>query len=594
MALTLLLISLLAFALGPVLYALADRAKSSLAALDGFVMIAVSGLALVHIIPHAVATGGPWAILVAGAGFIGPGLVEHRLERAARQTHTAALVVALAGLTLHEFFDGVGLAGAFYGEDGVSLLAVAVVLHRLPIAITIWWLLAPTRGPRLAGLLLCALGAATVLGYFSVHLVAGVIEARWLGLLEALIAGSLLHVVVHRPSPLSTPSHGHRERLAAGIGALFGLGAVIALGGEHYIPHHGHDSLAFADVFMALAYESAPPLLLAFGLAGLLPVILPQASLRWMRTGRPASEAARGVAFGIPLAVCSCGVVPLYQTLMLQGVPATAGLAFLVATPELGIDSVLISLPLLGLDFTIARLVCAALVAIAVGAVIGRIAERRPVPVAAPVAELRAPDRLMTRLRAGLRFGFAEIVDHTSPWILLGLSVAAVAEPALKGDWINALPWGVDVAIFALLGMPLYVCASGATPFVAVLIHNGVSPGAALAFLLTGPATNVTTFGILSQLHGRRVALLFGAMMAALTIGLGLLINLALPGLTGIEVHDAAGHEPGLLQILSLAGLALVLALSVLRQGPRGFVGQILTPFGEAGDDHDHDHAHGH
>ena len=75
MALTLLLISLLAYALGPVLYALADRARSSLAALDGFVMIAVSGLALVHIIPHAVATGGPWAILVAGAGFIGPGLV---------------------------------------------------------------------------------------------------------------------------------------------------------------------------------------------------------------------------------------------------------------------------------------------------------------------------------------------------------------------------------------------------------------------------------------------------------------------------------------------------------------------------------------
>ena len=593
MALTLLLISLLAYALGPVLYALADRARSSLAALDGFVMIAVSGLALVHIIPHAVATGGPWAILVAGAGFIGPGLVEHRLERAAKQTHTAAMVVALAGLTIHEFFDGVGLAGAFYGQDGVSLLAVAVILHRLPIAITIWWLLAPTRGPRAAGLVLVALGAATVLGYFSVDVVAGIIEANWLGLLEALIAGSLLHVVVHRPSPLSTPGQGHRERLAAGVGALLGLGAVIALGGEHYIPHHGHDALDFADVFMGLALESAPPLLLAFGLAGLLPVILPQASLRWLRTGRPASEAARGVAFGIPLAVCSCGVVPLYQTLVLQGVPATAGMAFLVATPELGIDSVLISLPLLGLDFTIVRLVCAAAVAVAVGAVVGRLAQDRPVP-AAPVAAVRAPDGLIGKLRAGLRFGFAEIVDHTSPWILLGLAVAAVAEPALKGDWITALPWGFDVAIFAFLGMPLYVCASGATPFVAVLIHNGVSPGAALAFLLTGPATNVTTFGILSKLHGRRVAILFGAMMAGLTIGLGLAINLALPELSGIAVHAAAVHEPGLLQVLSLAGLTLVLALSVLRQGPRGFVGQILTPFGEADDHHDHDHDHDH
>ncbi len=592
MALTLLLISLLAFALGPVLYALADRARASLAALDGFVMIAVSGLALVHIIPHAVASAGPWAIGVAFAGFIGPGLVEHRLERAARQTHTAALIVALAGLTIHEFFDGVGLAGAFYGEDGVSLLAVAVVLHRLPIAITIWWLLAPTRGRRVAGLVLCALGAATVLGYVSVDMVAGSMDARWLGLLEALISGSLLHVVVHRPSPLSTPGHGHRERLAAGIGALLGLGAVIALGGEHYIPHHGHDSLEFADVFMGLALESAPPLLLAFALAGLLPVILPRASLRWMRTGHPASEAARGVAFGIPLAVCSCGVVPLYQTLILQGVPATAGMAFLVATPELGVDSVMISLPLLGLDFTIVRLVCAALVAIAVGTVVGRLAVDRAATPAAPGAFMNAPDSLLGRLRAGLRFGFAEIVDHTSPWILLGLAVAAVAEPALTGEWITALPWGVDVAIFALLGMPLYVCASGATPFVAVLIHNGVSPGAALAFLLTGPATNVTTFGILSQLHGRRIALLFGGMMAALTIGLGLLVDALLPELRGIAVRVAAGHEPDLLEVLCLAGLTLVLALSVLRQGPRGFVGQILTPFGDA-DDHDHDHDHG-
>src|SRR6188508_1658656 len=154
-------------------------------------MVAVAGLALVHIIPHAVATAGPWAMLVAGVGFIGPGLVEHRLERAARQTHTAALVVALAGLTVHEFFDGVGLASAFYGSEGVSLLAIAVILHRLPIAITIWWLLAPTRGPRLAGLVLGALGAATVLGYFSGDAVADAVDARWLGLLEALIAGSL-------------------------------------------------------------------------------------------------------------------------------------------------------------------------------------------------------------------------------------------------------------------------------------------------------------------------------------------------------------------------------------------------------------------
>src|SRR5690606_33316710 len=114
-------------------------------------------------------------------GFLGPGLIEHRLERAARQTHTAVTVVALAGLTVHEFFDGVGLASAFYDEHGTSLLAVAVILHRLPIAITVWWLVRPLRGVAAAWLVLGALGASTVAGFFFTDAVAGVVDARWLG-----------------------------------------------------------------------------------------------------------------------------------------------------------------------------------------------------------------------------------------------------------------------------------------------------------------------------------------------------------------------------------------------------------------------------
>jgi hypothetical protein len=125
-----------------------------------------------------------------------------------------------------------------------------------------------------------------------------------------------------------------------------------------------------------------------------------------------------------------------------------------------------------------------------------------------------------------------------------------------------------------------------------VLIHKGLSPGAALAFLLTGPATNATTFGVLSRLHGPRIAVAFGAGMALLTVGLGLAVNLALPHIEGIALYEAASQEPSLIQVVSLAALTLVLALSVLRQGPRGFVAQILAPYGK--DEHEHgDHEHG-
>ena len=599
MDLTLLLISLLAFAVGPALYGMADRARASLAALDGFVMVAVAGLALVHIIPHAVVTAGAGALAVALAGFIGPGLVEHRLERAARQTHTAALVVALSGLTVHEFFDGVGLARAFYDPStGISILAVAVVLHRLPIAITVWWLLRPLRGPRLAWAVLAALGAATVLGYASVDLVAGLVDARWLGLLEALIAGSLLHVVVHRPSPLSAPDQGRRERLSAGIGALFGLAAVAALGSEHHIPLHGHESIGFGDIFVALVMESAPMLLLAFALAGAAQVVLPRASRSWMRTGNPTTEAMRGMAYGLRLPICACRVIPIYQTLVVQSVPAAAALAFLVATPALGIDSILISLPLLGGELTAVRAVAAALVALIIAVVLGRVVQRHW-PGKSPDASTQdeaQPLPLADRVRAGLRFGFGDVVDHTAPWIVFGIAVASLAEPALHDTWLAALPWGTDVLLFALLGMPFYVCASGATPLAAVLIHKGVSPGAALAFLLVGPVTNGTTFGVLARLHSPRIALAFGGMIAGLTVGIGLLANLLMPRGHGIALYAEASADASAFQILAVIAFTVVIALSVLRQGPRGFVAQILNPYGDdRHDDHSHgmpDHAH--
>jgi hypothetical protein len=297
------------------------------------------------------------------------------------------------------------------------------------------------------------------------------------------------------------------------------------------------------------------------------------------------------VAFGLPLPICSCGVIPLYRTLVVQGAPATAAMAFLVATPELGLDAILISLPLLGTEMTIARVVAAGIVAVLIGWLVGRMAS----VVAASQPALEAPavvrGSVMARMRAGLRYGFGEIVDHVGPWLLLGLVIASLAEPLLDGDWIVMLPFGVDVVIFALLGMPMYVCASGATPLVAVLLHKGVSPGAALAFLLSGPATNITTFGVLRDIHGRRIAVVFAAAIAGASIGLGILLNLVLTEPTGLELHAAVHEDPTLLAMASLGVLVVVFMLSVLRQGPRSFVGQVLAPYG---DDDGHDHSHGH
>ena len=94
---------------------------------------------------------------------------------------------------------------------------------------------------------------------------------------------------------------------------------------------------------------------------------------------------------------------------------------------------------------------------------------------------------LKERLREGLRFGLVELFDHTMPWVLAGLLIAAWVEPILGHGLFQQVPTVLQVPLFALIGIPLYVCASGATPIAAIAIHKGISPGAGLAFLLAGP-----------------------------------------------------------------------------------------------------------
>ena len=139
-------------------------------------------------------------------------------------------------------------------------------------------------------------------------------------------------------SAISTAATG-RWRVHAGLGGFAALGLVLLLSETHFPLHSGAQGIAVGAAFLTLALESAPALLIAFAMAGLAQVFMPTATLAWMTTGRSASESVRGMVFGLPLPICSCGVIPLYQSLVQQQVPATAAIAFLVATPELGIHA---------------------------------------------------------------------------------------------------------------------------------------------------------------------------------------------------------------------------------------------------------------
>mgnify|MGYP002134882103 CR=1 FL=1 len=191
-----------------------------------------------------------------------------------------------------------------------------------------------------------------------------------------------------------------------------------------------------------------------------------------------------------------------------------------------------------------------------------------------PEVQAAAPT-LRTRLQTAMRSGFGDMVDHTAPWILVGLIIAALLGPLMEGSWMTRLPAGVDVLLFAAIGLPLYVCASASTPLVAVLVAAGVSPGAGLALLITGPATNMATIGILSRLHGARFAYAFAAAMIVAAITVGLLVNVALPAASMPTLSQSSLDRTSPLELLSAITLAALYAASVLRRGARGFLGEL-------------------
>ncbi|MGW8180707.1 MAG: permease, partial [bacterium] len=374
--LALLAISLAALLFGPLIYGMAKERNMMLSLLDGFIFVTISGIVLLYLFPESLQQGGWITLFFAVAGLFGPTLIESIFRRAARPAHIAALVLGLAGICLHGLIDGSALAPYHQAEQGhAALLPFAVILHRIPVGLTIWWLLRPAFGVHLAATVLGLVGLSTVAGFALGSVLTTELSSRGFACFQALVAGSLLHVIFHQPhldhSECGCGSTSSSNQRFEGAGALLGIGLMAALlsGGAHL--HEESMVVRDLDTFLTLALEIAPVLLVAYVAAGMLSSFMPQSSVSWMHRGSSWLQSARGMAVGLPFPVCSCGVVPLYRTLIRKGAPPTAAMAFLVATPELGLDAVLVSIPLLGTKMTVLRVLAAALVALFVGRFVG-------------------------------------------------------------------------------------------------------------------------------------------------------------------------------------------------------------------------------
>ena len=285
--------------------------------------------------------------------------------------------------------------------------------------------------------------------------------------------------------------------------------------------------------FWDVLTDMAPYLLFGFFVAGVLSVAVSPRVVERHLGGRGLAPVLKAAVFGVPLPLCSCGVIPVSASLRRHGASRAATTSFLIATPQDGVDSVLVTFGLLGGVFAVFRPVAALLSGVVGGLLVSLFGgdKSADTPAGKPV-ERDPPANGRAWLGRALAYGFGDLPRDIARALLIGLAVAALISAAVPKDYFAPyLGGGIGaMLIMMLLGVPVYVCATASVPIAAALILKGVSPGAALVFLMTGPATNAATISTVWKVMGRRTAMIYLATVAGSALAAGLALDFIFSG----------------------------------------------------------------
>lgn len=316
--------------------------------------------------------------------------------------------------------------------------------------------------------------------------------------------------------------------------------------------------------------EMAPYILLGFFIAGLMHAFVPAATMSRHLSGRGFGPVFKAALMGVPLPLCSCGVLPTAVAMRRGGASRAASTSFLIATPQTGADSIAATYSLLGPVFALLRPIAAFVTAIAGGCAVGA-AEHQDTRQVATSASCSIRQSFGSRCIGALRYGFVDLVASIGGWLVTGLVIAALITVYVPADFFSALGDRPFVAMLAVLAVsvPMYVCATGSIPIAMSLMLKGLSPGTAFVLLMAGPAANFASFSLISREMGRKSAVIYLGSIIVGAIAFGLAVDylmpaswFALPGMSA-EAHASCSHL-GIVQIVSAAVLALLLVYSFI------------------------------
>ncbi|MBV5312642.1 MAG: SO_0444 family Cu/Zn efflux transporter [Prolixibacteraceae bacterium] len=311
------------------------------------------------------------------------------------------------------------------------------------------------------------------------------------------------------------------------------------------------------DYFSELIYlfnEMAPWLLFGLVFAGLLKVYFPQEHIDKYLGKQNLKSAINASLLGVPLPLCSCGVIPTGISFYKNGASKGATNSFLISTPQTGIDSIFATYAMLGWPFAIIRPIVAFSTGILGGVLTNWLIKEKPKPVAnqmfaglkldvkktvkaAPACNDDScgchtpPKKEMHSLIRAADYAFIELLQDIAKWLIIGFMAAALLSVVLPEGFFSMFKgYGIfEILIVLAASVPLYICATGSIPIAAVLLMKGVSPGAALVFMMAGPATNVATITVLAKTMGKKSLFIYLGSIIGGAIFFGMLTNWLIP-----------------------------------------------------------------
>jgi uncharacterized membrane protein YraQ (UPF0718 family)/copper chaperone CopZ len=329
--------------------------------------------------------------------------------------------------------------------------------------------------------------------------------------------------------------------------------------------------VSYLEELVRLVNEMSPYLLLGFLFAGLLRVVFPKGMIiRYMGKSNFRSVLNASL-LGVPMPLCSCGVLPAGIGFYKNGASRGSTISFLISTPQTGVDSILATYSLLGLPFAIIRPIVALVTGVFGGVLGNRSGNDKNRETDAESEESGPAERSVKEV---FRYGFVELLQDVTKWLVIGMLVAAFLSVLIPADFFTERISSEYLAMGMMLlaSVPLYICATGSIPIAAVLLLKGLSPGAALVLLMAGPATNIATMAVIGNTMGKRSLWIYLITIVGGAIFFGVIVNELIPRdwITGAipikfpgEMHE---HHTGWLKWVSSALLVLLILNGLIQK----------------------------